>query len=100
MAQTLEDEVAWCRRHFDMIALNGVWVVPRSGLVFKKIHGQALELVLVMPWTDEMKSAAAEGKDVPKTQEELVAYQRADFDAIEKRFKLAGITMTGRERIE
>ena len=96
---TMKDEVRWSRRHFDMIALGGVWMVPRSGLMFKKIDDHTLELLTAMPFLEEMKEQAEQGKDVPKTKDDLLAFQQSDFDAIAKLFNLAGIGLTGRERI-
>ncbi len=95
-----DEEVKWSRNHFDRIKIGGIWAVPRSGLIFTKKDEQTFELTAVMPYLDEMKTAAADGRDVPESKEDLVAYQRDDFDAIAKRFNRAGITMTGRERIK
>jgi hypothetical protein len=30
------EHLAWCRRQMDLLAEDGLWVVPRSGLVFRK----------------------------------------------------------------
>ena len=81
-----EDEfhLAWCVGFFNMLSDQGVWAVPRSGLVFQR---QARELVLIerMPFMPEM-----EGEITP---EELELQQEADFITIRDKFKVAGIVV-------
>lgn len=84
------DHVAWCRSLFAMIVEGGVWAVPRSGLIFTKRAGQ-LVLTDQMPWSQELAHAWAEGRDVPDSEEALLAYQEEDFEAIVRHFADAGI---------
>lgn len=95
---TAASDRAWCRELFAGLRVGGVWAVPRSGLVFRRDAG---ELVLVdrMPWTDELQEAAAVGLDVPKSEQELSAYQDLDYRLIRDRFAGAGIRVRdGRAR--
>jgi hypothetical protein len=87
-------EVRWSRNHFDLLALNAIWGIPRSGLVFKKVSQFELALDSVMPWTDMMREAALQGRDVPATAAALIKYQRSDFESISERFVAAGIKVT------
>lgn len=91
-------DLAWCRAHFASMADGGVWGVPRSGLVFCR-RGEALVLVERMPWTSEMAEAAELGRDVPGSEEELRAYQDADYETIRGRFEAAGITVTDERKV-
>lgn len=89
----------WCRQHFSMMSVGGIWAVPRSGLIYTKRTEDppTLELTMVMPWTEELAEAAAQGLDVPVDADALRAYQLADYDVIRRHFGQAGITVTGRE---
>lgn len=93
------NDTEWSRALFDRITLGGTWTVPRSGLIFNKTDDHTLTLALAMPWTDEIRQAAEQGSDVPKSKAELIAYQQADFDTIQAKFKLAGLNVVGREKI-
>jgi hypothetical protein len=72
----------WCASLFASLCEDGVWAVPRSGLIFRK-DGEALALVLTMPYDPAM----------PMTADELVEYQDADFEMIREEFALAGVTV-------
>jgi hypothetical protein len=87
-------EVRWSRNHFDLLALNAIWGIPRSGLVFKKISQFELALDSVLPWIDQMREAALRGQDVPATADALRKYQQLDFETISERFTAAGIKVT------
>lgn len=87
-------EVRWSRNHFDLLALNAIWAIPRSGLVFKKVSQYELALDSVLPFSDAMREAALWGRDVPATAASLRKYQQADFETIAQRFAAAGIKVT------
>jgi hypothetical protein len=70
----------WCQRHFSMMAEEGIWAVPRSGLVFTKRKG-ALVLTDVMPYDPAM----------PMNEDELREYQDEDFNVIKSHFEASGI---------
>jgi hypothetical protein len=76
--------IAWSREHFRIMAIGGIWGVPRSGLVFTKTDDKSLKLTERMPYFDEM----------PMSEEEFVAYQDGDFQAIAEHFRAAGIEVT------
>lgn len=71
---------AWCRQLYNSLADNGVWAVPRSGLVFTKKDG-ALVLTARMPYDERMPGDAAA----------LSAYQQNDYECIKREFAAAGI---------
>ncbi len=83
MSETLTpNDVAWCRQQYAILAVGGVWGVPRSGLIFQKVpEPDVLDLFAVMPHDPAM----------PMDAEELLAYQRADFALIREAFQRAGI---------
>lgn len=87
-------EVRWSRNHFDLLALNAIWGIPRSGIVFKKVSQSELALDSVLPWTDQMRKAALWGCDVPATAGALRRAQQLDFETISERFTAAGIKVT------
>lgn len=89
-----EWEIRWSRNHFDLLAINATWGVPRSGLIFTKVSNKELALDSVMPWNDDIARAFRGGRDVPASEQSLLAYQRADLEAIRKRFEAAGIEVT------
>lgn len=87
-------EVRWSRNHFDLLALNAIWAIPRSGLIFKKASLYELALDRVMPFSEMMREAALAGRDVPATARELRKFQQMDFETISERFTAAGIRVT------
>lgn len=73
-------DVVWCRRLFDSIREGGVWAIPMSGLLFRKV-GNALVLVESMPWSEEL----------PITEAQLREQQDSDYEGSVEHFGLAGI---------
>lgn len=69
------DHLKWCRKTFRMLNDGGVWVVPRSGLVFKR-EGEQLRLI------ERLTGYNFE-------------YQLADFNLITDYFTAAGIPVIG-----
>lgn len=86
----MKADLIWSRNLFNSLRDGGTWGVPRSGLVFCR-RGDALHLVTRIPFTDDMASAAAAGRDVPPDARALRAYQDADMALIRSRFEEAGI---------
>jgi hypothetical protein len=84
------EDVAWSYKTFMMLADGGMWMVPRSGLLFQK-KGNELHLVHRMPYLPEMAEAYENGADVPPTPEALLEYQQRDFECIARHFREAGI---------
>jgi hypothetical protein len=72
----------WCRSLFASLADDGVWAIPRSGLLFTKRDGKLL-LIAKMPHDPEM----------PISAEELNAAQEADYEYTKQHFGEAGITV-------
>lgn len=71
----------WSRTIFQMIADDGVWGVPRSGLIFRKAGPTKLTLIGRMPWSIDM----------PITARELRDYQDEEFEEIKFQFGLVGV---------
>jgi hypothetical protein len=88
-------EILWSRRMWQSVNDGGTWAIPRSGLMMERTP-TGFSLVSVMPFTPEMATAAAEGRDVPKTAAELLAYQKYDFGFIQSRFEAAGLIFDDR----
>jgi hypothetical protein len=79
---TNKQHLVWCQSIWDGCVDGGVWMVPRSGLIFQKSAIlKRMTLIERMPWTPEMGGSA----------EDLRLYQDADFEAIAKRFALIGV---------
>jgi hypothetical protein len=76
-----EKWVEWSRQHFHMLAIDGVWGVPRSGLIFTRTGEDTLALTSVMPHDPAM----------PLTPRQLFTQQANDFQAIQGYMKKAGI---------
>jgi hypothetical protein len=87
-------EVRWSRNHFNLLRLNAIWGIPRSGLVFKKVSLFELALDSVMPWSNEIGQGYQRGMDVPRNAKELRRYQQQEFETISLRFTAAGIEVT------
>lgn len=69
--------VEWSRRQFATMKDQGVWGIPRSGMIFQR---QGDELVLIrMPHMEGMPA------------EQLAEQQQADFDVVKAHFEAAGI---------
>jgi hypothetical protein len=94
-----QQEVQWSRRHFDLLKLNAVWGVPRSGLIFRKVSHFELALDNLMPWSEAMGQGFRDGYDVPPTREKLRAFQQEDFRCIAQRFNAAGIDVTDSKQL-
>lgn len=71
---------SWSKQHFQMLAENGVWAVPRSGLTFQKREGKLI-LIERMPFLPGMPGTAAALKE----------FQEDDYNAIKENFERAGI---------
>jgi hypothetical protein len=87
-------EVRWSRSHFRLLALNGIWGLPGTGIVFQKVSQFELALVEVMPWSKEMGQGYLRGMDVPATAQELLRAQRRMFEMVAKNFGAAGVDVT------
>jgi len=73
MTQETHEHAQWCQGLFATLAEGGTWIVPRSGLVFKK-HANTLTLTGRLP-------------DFPR------AFQEADAECIKAHFEAAGISV-------
>ncbi len=93
------DEVRWSRNHFNLLSVNALWGIPRSGLFFKKVSLFELALDSVMPWSKEIGQGYQRGMDVPRNAEELRRYQRIEFETIASRFRAAGVAVTDPKQI-
>jgi hypothetical protein len=76
----VSEHTEWCRRHFTLMAEEGVWGVPRWGLVFQK-RGDRLVLIERMPHEPGM----------PMTTAQVRELQDDGFAATRQEFGLAGI---------
>ena len=87
------NEIEWTRQHHKSLADNGVWGVPRSGLIFQKT-ADGFKLMNVMPYTPEMSDGFTQGKDVPASPSELRAYQFTDFELLKMKHEEAGLEIS------
>jgi hypothetical protein len=87
-------EVRWSRNFFNLLSVNAVWAVPRSGLVFKKVSLFELALDSVMPWSEAIGQGYQRGMDVPRNAQALRQYQQLEFETISLRFEAAGVKLT------
>ncbi len=70
-----EQEYAdWCRQTVALVALGGIWVVPRSGQVYTKNSETEIALTSIM---GEIQGS----------------HDREEFDVIKKYMNMAGITV-------
>lgn len=69
--------VQWCKNQWAIVKLGGVWIVPRSGLTFRK--------------TIEGFNLCDVAKPVSKSFQQ---YQRDDFKCIADHFAQAGLKVT------
>jgi hypothetical protein len=92
-------DVRWSRNHFRLLALNAVWGIPRSGLVFQKVSQSELALIQVMPWSEEMGQGYRRGMDVPANAGALRRHQQQDFWTIANRFNAAGVQVTDPQQL-
>ena len=75
-------DIQWCRALFAKLHENGVWGIPRSGLLFEK-RGGKLVLIDRMPYVEGM----------PGRPEQLHAYQRQEYFLVREKFGAAGIAV-------
>lgn len=88
------DEVQWSRNYFNILSLNAIWGVPRSGLIFKKASRYELALHDLMPWSEEMGQGYRDWSDDPISAHRIRLYRQADFETIAQRFTAAGVNVT------
>lgn len=79
---SMTSESQWCRDTFDIVANGGIWLVPRSGLTFRK-NG---EDTLTLESRDGMPDAVID-------PELWKAYQEDDFQVIKLHLEGAGISV-------
>ncbi len=79
-----KSDIQWSYDHFNRMNIGGVWMVPRSGLIFTRTGPKTLSLTTRIPWE----------KQVPCSKETLEAIQQEDFECIKARFEAAGILVT------
>jgi len=87
MSEFSQSDVLWCLHTFSMLSLDGVWAMPRSGLVFRKtsLSPPTLELIETMPHMPGM----------PLDSTSLREFQREDLEVTRRAFREAGITIEG-----
>lgn len=81
---------AWCLRQYAMVREGGIWMVPRSGMVFQKRAG-GFVLTAEMPWMPEMEGRI--------TREQLREQQDEEFDVIRRHFAAVDIPVTRAEEV-
>lgn len=80
--------IAWSKTHFASLKDQGVWGVPRTGLMFQR-QGDALVLIQRMPHDPKMPISAAELDEI----------QQDDFEVIASKFRAAGIEVRDKTRM-
>jgi len=76
------DHVEWSRQLFSTLKEDGVWAVPRSGLIFQK-RGGSFYLIRRLPWDSSF----------PVPRKEMGRYQLSDFNEISRHMVAAGIAV-------
>lgn len=85
------ENIVWGKEHWERIRNGGVWAVPcLCGIMQRTPKG--FSLMLLMPYTDAIKSAAMLGMDVPGSAADLLAFQRHSFNLLKEHFEAAGLT--------
>jgi hypothetical protein len=74
------EHIEWSRKLFWALNDNGIWAVPRSGLVFQK-RGGSFYLIRRYPWDSSFS--------FPK--EKMLSYQLSDFNEISRHMVAAGV---------
>jgi|SRR6516162_3795195 hypothetical protein len=82
--------VMWCKRNHAMIANGGTWMIPRSGMAFKRTY-KGWELLAIMPF---MVGMAESVLAVPHSARELLMWQLEDFATHQRYHKTAGLEIT------
>jgi hypothetical protein len=79
---TLDQQAEWATAMWNMLRDNGIWGIPRSGLMYRKDKERArLTLYERMPWMEGM----------PLTREELLAEQDSDHGGLVVLFAIIGV---------
>lgn len=91
MSDLRSEHVEWSRNLFRCLEDGGVWAVPRSSLTFRKTDG-AMHLVSRLPLDQHVGDSAGElANPSPTMVAEWERYQLADFQAIRRHMRAAGI---------
>lgn len=79
---TSEEEVAWCQGLWNSLNDGGVWMLPRSGLIFEvdKTKNRLL-----------LKQRIPHRAEMPFTEEELLEQQDEEVAAARERFSQFGV---------
>jgi hypothetical protein len=77
----MEQHAEWCRSHFARMKPGGLWMIPRTGLVFRRT-GNVLLWVAVIP--PVMPNAMLSPADLAKVRE-------AEFEDNANHFTHAGV---------
>jgi hypothetical protein len=72
--------IQWAKQTFDSLAEHGVWVVPRSGMIFQR-QGRRLVLIDKMPWDERL----------PISEKELAEQQESELTEVTRHMAAAGI---------
>jgi len=82
------DDVAWSRNLFNTLTDGGVWGIPKTGTMFRKV-GDKMVLFAQMPHEPGM----------PITQAELLAQQESMYEDCKRHFEAAGIKVEKGENL-
>jgi hypothetical protein len=74
------DHSAWCRQHFEKMKDLGVWVLPRSGMVFRKERNRLI-------WVGNVPADDWRVRCFPKLGRD------SEFEGTRLQFGKAGITV-------
>lgn len=81
--------IAWSKKQFALLAENGAWAIPRSGMIFTR-RGNKLVLTSRMPYQEEM----------PISAEKLADQQRREYLLCKRHFAAAGIQIEDETGVE
>lgn len=83
MKKLRPEHIAWTRSTFGLVAVGGVWVIPRSGIMIRKLDPTRGCCFMCMPHDASM----------PCSADELRAIQDKDLEQIIAHAAAAGITI-------
>jgi hypothetical protein len=85
------EHVEWSKKLFDSLNDDGVWVVPRSGLTFRRVD-DAMHLVSRASLKEHAGMTGAGRTDYSAVEEaRWGSFQREDFRLIRRHFESAGV---------
>lgn len=90
MQDMRQQHIDWSRNLVKCLEDGGVWAVPRSSLLFRKVSG-TMQLVSRGSLREHLGDAGAQNPPSPSMEVEWARYQLDDFQIIRRHMTAAGI---------